>query len=321
MVNFRAKHHQTIATGFITRSDTAREGPADFSNALAKKPSRRMLMNVFKILIMKKMTKRRTKYMKPLTKKWMNVEKLEEAREKEESEKYRAERPKIQQQFADLKRGLAAVTDDEWANLPEIGDLRRKPICEHIRCTTKVCDIKKSASFIEFCDFDKSKTRTGWIASARLEEVAGKLSEARTIIAKGCEECSKKNEDVLLEAARLNNPESARTILANTVQHLPQSVKIWLHAVNLETDMKGQKQVLRRAQVTELVPLSVDLWLALARLETYENAKKVLNCARTCDPTSHEVWIAAARLEEQQGNEKMIDKIINHAVTVLSEKR
>ncbi|KAF0540927.1 PRP1 splicing factor [Gigaspora margarita] len=62
-------------------------------------------------------------YMKPLTKKWMNVEKLEEAREKEESEKYRAERPKIQQQFADLKRGLAAVTDDEWANLPEIGDL------------------------------------------------------------------------------------------------------------------------------------------------------------------------------------------------------
>jgi len=69
-----------------------------------------------------------------------------------------------------------------------------------------------------------------------------------------------------------------------------------------------------------LVPLSVDLWLALARLESYENAKKVLNCARTCDPTSHEVWIAAARLEEQQGNEKMTDKIINRAVTVLSEK-
>ena len=46
-----------------------------------------------------------------------------EAREKQELEKYRAERPKIQQQFADLKRGLAAVTDMEWANLPEVGDL------------------------------------------------------------------------------------------------------------------------------------------------------------------------------------------------------
>lgn len=75
--------------------------------------------------------------------------------------------------------------------------------------------------------------------------MAGKLSDARTIIAKGCEECPK-NEDVWLEAARLNNPEAARTILANAVQHLPQSVKIWLHAVKLETDAKGQKQVLRR---------------------------------------------------------------------------
>jgi len=74
-----------------------------------------------------------------------------------------------------------------------------------------------------------------------------------------------KNEDVLLEAARLNNPESARTILANAVQHLPQSVKIWLHAVKLETDAKGQKQVLRRA--LEFVPNSVKLWKAVVNME------------------------------------------------------
>jgi pre-mRNA-processing factor 6 len=40
--------------------------------------------------------------------------------------KHRAERPKIQQQFADLKRGLAVVTDDEWENIPEVGNLTRK---------------------------------------------------------------------------------------------------------------------------------------------------------------------------------------------------
>jgi pre-mRNA-processing factor 6 len=40
--------------------------------------------------------------------------------------KHRAERPKIQQQFADLKRGLSAVTDDEWENIPEVGNLTRK---------------------------------------------------------------------------------------------------------------------------------------------------------------------------------------------------
>ena len=41
-----------------------------------------------------------------------------------------------------------------------------------------------------------------WIASARLEEVTGKLQAARNLIMKGCEECPK-SEDVWLEAARL----------------------------------------------------------------------------------------------------------------------
>ena len=41
-----------------------------------------------------------------------------------------------------------------------------------------------------------------WIASARLEEVTGKLQAARNLIMKGCEECPK-SEDIWLEAARL----------------------------------------------------------------------------------------------------------------------
>ena len=49
-----------------------------------------------------------------------------EARENEELAKHRAERPKIQQQFADLKRGLAQVTDEEWEGIPEVGNLMRK---------------------------------------------------------------------------------------------------------------------------------------------------------------------------------------------------
>lgn len=41
-----------------------------------------------------------------------------------------------------------------------------------------------------------------WIASARLEEVTGKLQAARNLIMKGTEECPK-SEDIWLEAARL----------------------------------------------------------------------------------------------------------------------
>ena len=49
-----------------------------------------------------------------------------EAREQAEIAKHRAERPKIQQQFADLKRGLSVVTDEEWEGIPEVGNLTRK---------------------------------------------------------------------------------------------------------------------------------------------------------------------------------------------------
>ena len=51
---------------------------------------------------------------------------IREARENAELVKHRTERPKIQQQFADLKRGLSVVTDDEWENIPEVGNLTRK---------------------------------------------------------------------------------------------------------------------------------------------------------------------------------------------------
>lgn len=45
---------------------------------------------------------------------------------KEAVEKLRKEKPKIQQQFTDLKRQLADVTEEEWSLIPEVGDARNK---------------------------------------------------------------------------------------------------------------------------------------------------------------------------------------------------
>lgn len=45
-----------------------------------------------------------------------------EKREEEASAKFRKENPLISEQFADLKRGLADVTEAEWKGIPEIGD-------------------------------------------------------------------------------------------------------------------------------------------------------------------------------------------------------
>src|SRR5579859_7589105 len=47
-------------------------------------------------------------------------------RERREKEEFARKNPTIQEQFADAKRALATVTDDQWANLPEPGDITGK---------------------------------------------------------------------------------------------------------------------------------------------------------------------------------------------------
>ncbi|KAI8824841.1 PRP1 splicing factor, N-terminal-domain-containing protein [Fimicolochytrium jonesii] len=363
-----------------------------------------------------------------------------EAREREELEKYRKERPKIQQQFADLKRGLAAVSEDEWASIPDVGDLVRKgkrqkkfadkyvPVPDSVllgassqsaltntldakqqllggfatpagamdgtmtdfsqfgqardkvlglkldqisdsvagqsivdpkgyltdlssivvQSDAEISDIKKARSLLRSVTATNPKHAPGWIAAARLEEVAGKQGAAREIIAKGCEECPT-SEDVWLESARLNTTDNAKVILAQAIRHVPQSVKIWSKACDLESDPKGKKRVLRRAlefipnsvklwkaavsmeedpddarillsRAVECIPLAIELWLALARLESYENAVKVINKARAKNPTSHEIWLAGAKLVETNGNTKMVDVMLSRAVKALAEK-
>ncbi|KAJ3615848.1 hypothetical protein Zmor_012258 [Zophobas morio] len=49
-----------------------------------------------------------------------------EARLKEELEKYRKERPKLQTQFADLKQNLSQVTEEDWDAIPDAADTKAK---------------------------------------------------------------------------------------------------------------------------------------------------------------------------------------------------
>nr|KAG5694409.1 hypothetical protein BaRGS_017442 [Batillaria attramentaria] len=199
-------------------------------------------------------------------------------------------------------------------------------------------DVKKARLLLKSVRETNPKHPPAWIASARLEEVTGKVQAARNLIMKGCEECPK-SEDVWLEAARLMPGDQAKAVVAQAVRQLPQSVRIWIKAAHLETEMKAQKRVFRKAlehipnsvrlwkaaveledeedarimlsRAVECCPTSVELWLALARLESYENARKVLNKARENIPTDRQIWITAAKLEEAHGNIPMVEKIVD----------
>lgn len=378
-----------------------------------------------------------------------------EAREKREAEELERDKPRIQTQFADLKRSLSSVTDSEWENLPEVGNLvgrghkklrkegrgvsyvvpdsvllgqrdqvgmetsldnsadgeetpsasrpgagamtnfaeigaaRDKHLSLKLdqvkdsvsghttidpkgyltqmdsiihKTDAEIGDIKRARALLDSLIRSNRKHAPGWIAAARVEVAAGKMVAARKIMAQACEECPQ-SEDAWLENANLNvrgrpllcvilahkvlqTPENGRIILANAITHLPNSVKIWLKAVDLEREVPAKKRVLLKAleyiptsvrlwkevvnleesaadartllqRAVEVVPYSDELWLTLARLETPQRAQQVLNKARRTIPTSHQIWIAASRLQEQEGHAEQVDLLIEKGVAAL----
>jgi pre-mRNA-processing factor 6 len=214
-----------------------------------------------------------------------------------------------------------------------------------------VGDVTRTRSLLESVIKTNPKHPPGWISAARLEEVAGKQIAARRLINQGTEHCPK-SEDVWLEAIRLHmggDHHNSKVIAANALSNNPRSVKLWIAAMELESDSRAKKRVIRQAldqipqsvalwkaasnleedpadarlllsRATEFIPLSIELWLALARLETPDNARKVLNKARKAIPSSHEVWIAACRLEEQLGAAPMVRKIMDRAIKSLAKE-
>ena len=48
-----------------------------------------------------------------------------EERLKEEIKRYRMEKPKIQQQFEDIKRELGTMSSDDWSAIPDVSNMTR----------------------------------------------------------------------------------------------------------------------------------------------------------------------------------------------------
>ena len=95
--------------------------------------------------------------------------------------------------------------------------------------TEDMVDLNKARDLLTNVTQTNPSHAPGWIAAARLEHIAGKITTARRIMLKACAACPN-NEDVWLEAARLHSPENAKIIFAKAVQNVPKSVKLWLHA-------------------------------------------------------------------------------------------
>lgn len=209
-----------------------------------------------------------------------------------------------------------------------------------------VHDFRKARLLFKNLLLTNPKNASGWIASARLEELDGKLDQARSIITEAANTIFD-NEDIWLEAARLHSPPQAKIIiekalsyidksealwfslidfeaeqekkkkmLRNALIHLPQSEKLWMALVNMENETTA-REILRKA--VKCVPYSIDMWLALAKLEDYDDAKKTLNKAIKLNPKSQVIWVSAGMLEEANScNYLKVEKIISKAMDILN---
>jgi pre-mRNA-processing factor 6 len=124
----------------------------------------------------------------------------------------------------------------------------------------------------------------GWQGAARIEEMDGKIEEARNIIAQGVEQCSH-SEDVWSEAIRLSEHSNKKDLAARAVKICPKSIKLWIIAARLETENERKVKVLKKA--LQIVPQSEKLWRELIELASGdEEAKEFLKSAVECVPVS-----------------------------------
>lgn len=149
----------------------------------------------------------------------------------------------MKDQFVDLKRDLASITTDDWANLPEAADLtkrnKRARMLEQLRqryyatpdniiasqslngtslnvindlerdlendadSNEMLADILRNRSILSSLRKSEPFKASSWIASARLEEQARNFNTAKKLISEGCAKIPH-NEDVWLESIKLH---------------------------------------------------------------------------------------------------------------------
>lgn len=216
--------------------------------------------------------------------------------------------------------------------------------------TSEMIDIKRGIALLSSLVATHPDSASGWISLVRLEEQAGKITQARDHISQACIQCSQ-SEDIWLEASRLY-PSEAQDILLKATSRLSSSVKLWMKAASLKSDIKEKKVIMRKAlesiptsvqlwkafieledeqenvrillaRAIECIPTCVEFYLALSKLESVDNARRVLNKARQACPSSHEIWIAASKLEESNKQDKtinMINTLIHRCIASLEAK-
>ncbi|KAL5494082.1 hypothetical protein EMCRGX_G015354 [Ephydatia muelleri] len=267
-----------------------------------------------------------------------------ERREKkfqEEIEKFRKERPKIQQQFSDLKRGLSAVSDDEWNAIPDVGDARNKkqrnarmrpdritPIPDSLlqRAVTQqgthaALDpmqqkygglntpfpgtMTPGFSTSTRIDLNQIGEARNSMLGIKLDQVSDSVSGQTVVDPKGY--LTDLNSITPQTSGDINDVKKARLLLKSVITTNPKHSPGWIAAARLE-EVTGHMQSARNiiTKGCEVCPKSEDVWLEAARLQTADHAKAIVAQAISHVPQSVKVWLKAVDLEAEASAKRRV---------------
>lgn len=263
-----------------------------------------------------------------------------EAREAQERKEYEANNPKIQQQFADLKRSLANVTDEDWANIPEVGDLtgKNRRTKQNLRQRFYAVPDSVIAGARDSTQFDTTVTEDGSqtngsradsadgtmtnfadigaardkVLQVRLDQAAlgsGTDSTAGTstnIDPKGYLTSLSKSE-IKTGEAEVGDIKRVQVLLESVIKTNPKHAPGWIAAARLE-EYAGKIVAARNviARGCEVCPKSEDAWLENIRLNENHNAKIIAANAIKNNDRSTRLWIEAMKLENDPRAKKRV---------------
>ena len=264
-----------------------------------------------------------------------------EAREKTEREEYERNNPKIQQQFADLKRALSTVSDDDWANLPEVGDLtgKNRRNKEALRqrfyavpdsviagardsseLGTTIADDGGAGgdgpdgTMTNFADIGAARDKVLKVRLDQASQGSGSDSvagSATNIDPKGYLTSLAKSQ-ISEGEAQIGDINRVRVLLESVIKTNPKHGPGWIAAARLE-EFAGKIVAARNviARGCEFCPRSEDVWLENIRLNDNRNAKIIAANAIKNNDTSVQLWVEAMKLESEPRAKK---RVLRHAL-------
>lgn len=230
---------------------------------------------------------------------------LREAKTRQELEAYRQKRPKIQQQFIDLKASLKQVSEEEWMNIPDVGDARNRK--QRVARQDKFTPVPDSLLA------HQARLATGGEKLVYIDPKAVDMDDGDNEDENENDNAQQNDKSSMIDKKMLGPPDGGQTLNIGEMSEFRSSyMSMKLSRVSNANADNSQAASTTNPQdyLTNLQSMVPNQITDTATLNEY---RKQFASLRASNPTFQNAWIASVRLEEAAGKLKAARLLILEA--------